>query len=129
MLVPVMPSAFIDPRSEAPALRRAALLFERVRQDAAANDPEMETLEAGLTAIRRAAMGGHRVHRSAVEGMQELARRIAARGSWRLSITVEDLLRRNALAEVRALLRRLAFSSPHRGSPAPARSRFRPPAR
>ena len=44
MLTRHMPRTFIDPRDEAPALRRAAVLLERVRQDGGARDDGFEEL-------------------------------------------------------------------------------------
>ena len=85
------------------ALRRAAMLLERVRQDAIGREPVLEELEAGVSAIRRAVAAGHSVHSSAVERLSSLLVCIPSAPAPDLSARV----RRSVLAEVGEVLGRL----------------------
>ena len=112
-----MPASFIDPRHEGPALRRAAILLERVRQDGGGRDSDFEALRAGIGAMQRAAAAGRGVHSSAIGRMEELLARIAPPSPSRKA-GVYELLRYDAFAETRELLRRLAQSPVRSGSAA-----------
>ena len=99
-----MARSLIDPRNEVRALRRAAVLLERVRQDEAARDPELDRLQAGIGTIQRAAADGRAIDPSAIDRMMTLLARVAPDD--------HDLVRRNALGETRELLERLARPEP-----------------
>lgn len=115
-----MAATFIDPRNESPALRRAAVLLERVRQDGEAADCDFEALEAGIGAMRRAAAAGRLIHHSAIDRMETLLARLTPPFPCPSSASVYQLLRCNALAETRELLQRLACSEPtHVPTPEP----------
>lgn len=101
-----MARTFIDPRDEAPALRRAAILLERVRQDGGASDSGFEALQAGVDAMRRAAASGRTVHHSAIDRLAAELGRIA-RASDAREQSVYELLRSNALVETCELVERL----------------------
>ena len=107
---------YIDLRDEAPALRRAAVLLERVRQDGAEHDSDFEALHAGIAAMQRAAVAGRQVHSSAIGRMEAVLVRITPLSCSRDS-SIYDLLRCNALVETRELLARLARSRVRSGSP------------
>ena len=100
---------FFDPRKEAPALRRAAALLERVREDGGGET--YAELEAGIDALRRAAAAGRLVHHSALERVRVLLERLAplscARGA-----NMDEIVRCNAIAETRELIRRLTHPRP-----------------
>jgi hypothetical protein len=103
-----MDALFIDAREEGPALRRASILLERLRQDDDARDQDIVTLEAGVCAIRRAVLAGRLVHSSAIERLEALLDRIAPV----VSDDRRDLLRYNAIVETRELLHRLTAGHP-----------------
>lgn len=104
-----MARTFIDPRDEAPALRRAGVLLERVRQDG--GDAAFAELEASVAAMRRAAAAGRLVHRSALDRMTSMLARIAPQSCGR-GASIGEIVRSNALAETRELLGRLRRSRP-----------------
>jgi len=104
-----MTTSFIDPRDEAPALRRAALLLERVHEDGSERDSDFETLRAGIEAMLRAAAAGRKVHDSAIGRMEVVLARIAP-PSCSHDASIHDIVRCNALVETRELLWRLARS-------------------
>ena len=102
-----MEAAFIDPRDETPALRRAAVLLARVREDAGGGDSSVAALQEGIGAMQRAAKAGLKVPSSAIAGMEVVLEQVvppapSSDGS------VSDLVRCNALIETRELLARLA---------------------
>jgi hypothetical protein len=101
-----MARTFIDPRDEAPALRRAAILLGRVRQDGGARDSDLETLQAGVDAMRRAAASGRTIHHSAIDRLATVLGRISSSSSER-DRSVYGLLRSNALLESCELVERL----------------------
>lgn len=101
-----MARIFIDPRGEAPALRRAALLLERVRQDGGAPDSDFEALQAGVDAMRRAAASGRTIHHSAIDRLATVLGRISTSANAR-DRSVYELLRSNALLETCELVERL----------------------
>lgn len=98
----------IDPGREAPALRRAAVLLERVRQDGGGSD--IAELEAGVAAMRRAAAAGRLVHYSALDRMTAMLARIAPLPCVG-GAGVGEIVRCNALTETRELLARLSGST------------------
>ncbi|HEX6095895.1 MAG TPA: hypothetical protein VF432_06190 [Thermoanaerobaculia bacterium] len=100
---------FLDPRDEAPALRRAAVLLERVREDG--GDTAFAELQASVATLRRAAAAGHLVHHSALDRMTSTLTRIAPQSSTR-GASIGDIVRSNALTETRELLGRLRRSKP-----------------
>lgn len=102
----MMPRTFIDPRDEAPALRRAAILLERVRQDGGARDSDFEALQAGVDAMRRAAASGRTIHHSAIDRLATVLGRISTSSNAR-DRSVYELLRSNALLEACELVERL----------------------
>lgn len=104
-----MGRTFLDPRDESPALRRAAALLERVRQDG--GEDGFAELEAGVAAMRRAAAAGRLVHASALDRMTSTLARIAPR-SCTGEASIEQIVRCNALTETRELLGRLRRSKP-----------------
>ena len=104
---------FINPGDEAPALRRAAVLLERIRQDEG-NPADFAELEAGVAAMQRAAAAGRLVHHSALERMLSTLARLAPQSCAR-GAKISEIVRCNALTETRELLGRLA-----RAKPAPA---------
>lgn len=95
---------FIDVRGEAPALRRASILLERLREDSGAMDRDIAALEAGICAMRRAVLAGQLVHSSAIERLGALLDRVAPAAAD----DPADLLRFDAIVETRELLRRLS---------------------
>lgn len=101
-----MARTFIDPRDEAPALRRAAILLERVRQDGGARDSDFEALQAGVDAMRRAAASGRTIHHSAIDRLATVLGRISSSSNAR-DRSVYELLRSNALLETCELVERL----------------------
>lgn len=101
-----MARTFIDPRDEAPALRRAAILLERVRQDGGARDSDFEALQAGVDAMRRAAASGRTIHHSAIDRLATVLGRISSSSDAR-DRSVPELLRSNALVETCELVERL----------------------
>ena len=124
-----MARSFIDPRDEAPALRRAAVLLERVRQDGGERDSDFEALHAGIGAMQRAAAAGRQIQSSAIGRMEALLARIIPPSCSRDG-SLYELLRWNALVETRELLGRLArsrvrseSSASFAGQPAPRRAR------
>ena len=104
-----MVRTFLDPRDEAPALRRAAVLLERVRQDG--GDTAFAELEASIAAMRRAAAAGRLVHHSALDRMSSTLARIAPQ-SCASGASIGEIVRANALTETRELLGRLKRSTP-----------------
>jgi hypothetical protein len=64
-------ATFIDLSSELAALRRAAFLLERVRHDGGTS-AELDSLEGGIAAMRRAAATGCLVHESAADRLLAL---------------------------------------------------------
>jgi hypothetical protein len=109
--VAVMSQTFIDPHTEAPALRRAAVLLERVRQDGGGS--EIAELEASVATMRRAAAAGRLVHHSALDRMSAVLARIAPQPCGR-GTSVGEIVRCNALTETRELLLRLSRPKPPR---------------
>jgi len=107
-----MAAAFIDPRDETPALWRAAILLRRVSEDAGGADPELQALEAGVGAMRRAAAAGRLIHHSAIERLEAVLGRVNPPAAPPIHATLCELLRWNALAEMRELLRRLGRARP-----------------
>ena len=105
-----METTFIDPRDEAPALRRAALLLERVRQDGIVVDSALEELGAGIASMQRAAAAGRLIHYSAIDRMEALLVRLTPPFQCRSDASVYELLRCNALAETGELLQRFRSS-------------------
>lgn len=100
-----MLQTFIDPRQEGPALRRAAVLLERARQDS--GDFETAELEAAIATMRRAAAAGRLVHYSALDRMAAMLVHLAPQPCGR-DAGLGEIVRRNALAETRELLLRLS---------------------
>lgn len=98
---------FIDLSNEAPALRRAAVLLERVRQDGGRRDPDLEELQAGIDAMRRAAAAGRQVHDSAIGRIEAVLARVEMPARCSHDDSVYDLLRCNALVETREIVRRV----------------------
>ena len=106
-MLSAMIRTFLDPRDEAPALRRAAVLLERVRQDG--GDAAFAELEACVAAMRRAAAAGRLVHHSALDRMTSTLARIAPQSCAR-GASIDEIVRSNALTETRELLGRLRRS-------------------
>lgn len=106
-----MARAFIDPRDEAPALRRAAALLERVREDGGARDSELTLLQDGIVEIQRAAAAGRPIRPSAIDRLTGVLARVPAPASCPRDASIEDLVRWNALAETREVLVRLSRDS------------------
>ncbi|HEX6098718.1 MAG TPA: hypothetical protein VF432_20550 [Thermoanaerobaculia bacterium] len=104
-----MRRAFFDPRREDAALRRAAVLLERIRQDGGGET--YAELQASIDTMRRAAAAGRMVHRSAIERVTSLLARLEPLSCGR-GASVGDLVRCNAIAETRELIQRLAFPRP-----------------
>jgi len=102
--VPMM-RTFLDPRDEAPALRRAAILLERARQDG--SDENLAELEASVATMRRAAAAGRLVHHSALDRMLATLLRIPSQSCGH-DASIDEVIRCNALSETRELLFRLA---------------------
>lgn len=96
---------FLNPRDEAPALRRAAILLERARQDGANED--FAEMQAGVATMQRAAAAGWLVHHSAVDRMIATLSRMTPLSCGR-DASIEEVVRCNALTETRELLFRLA---------------------
>jgi hypothetical protein len=97
---------FVDLQQEAPALRRAAVLLERVREDAAPDDVEIELLVSEVMAMQRAAARGRKVHSSAIHCAEAALERFAPRVSG-APPSVRNVIRWNAVVESQELLRRL----------------------
>lgn len=103
-----MSPAVVDPRHESNALRRVALLLERLRQDGLGSDPDLALVRSGIDALRRAATDGHSVQRATVS---ELAANIAARVALLpRGRSVSEIVRSSVFVETDELLRRLAAS-------------------
>jgi hypothetical protein len=98
-----MAQIYIDPRLETQALWRAAVLLKRLRQDC--GDAEINALEKGVSAIRRAAAGGKLVRRSLVAALERILRRTLLPPAGGRSTS--DLIRRATLTETGELLGRL----------------------
>jgi hypothetical protein len=98
---------FLDPRDEAPALRRAAILLERALEDGA--DEEFAELQAGVATLQRAAAAGRLVHHSAIDRMIATLSRLVPLSCGR-GASIGQIVRCNALMEARELLDRLAAS-------------------
>ena len=98
---------FLDPRDEAAALRRAAILLERAREDGA--DEDFAELEASVATMQRAAAAGRLVHHSAVDRMIATLARMAPQSCSR-DASIDQVIRCNALTETRELLFRLIRS-------------------
>jgi hypothetical protein len=64
-------ATFLDLTSELSALRRAASMLERVRHDGG-TCAELDSLEGGIAAMRRAAASGCLVHESAADRLLAL---------------------------------------------------------
>jgi hypothetical protein len=109
-----MAIAYIDPSGEMFALRRAAVLLKRIRQDSGDADPRLGALEAGVCAIQRAALAGRLIHPSAMERLNAVLGDIAVPSASAAAATVSELLVRNALAETRDILRRLGRTASSR---------------
>lgn len=103
-----MARPFIDPGDEAPALRRAAVLLERVREDGGARDSELSLLQTGIVEMQRAASDGRAIQPSAIDRLTDVLARVAPQASCPRDASIEDLVRWNALAETRELLSRLS---------------------
>lgn len=101
---------FIDPRDEGPALRRAAMLLEHVREDAPALDPRLEELVAGIGTLQRAAAAGRTVHISALARLRAVLADATPVVAPPAGGRAEELVRWNTFAELRELFRRLAFT-------------------
>ncbi|HEX6641060.1 MAG TPA: hypothetical protein VF215_08095 [Thermoanaerobaculia bacterium] len=95
---------FFEPRDEEPALRRAALLLERVREDG--GDPDFAELETSIAIMRRAAAAGRLVHHSALDRMAATLARTAPQSCAR-GASIGEIVRCNALTETREILGRL----------------------
>lgn len=123
-----MMRTFLDPRDEAPALRRAAILLERARQDG--SDENLAELEASVATMRRAATAGRLVHHSALDRMMATLLRIPPRSCGRDAST-DDIIRCNALTETREVLFRLAAAgaSDDAGTKSPLPLQLPPPLR
>ena len=104
MSVPV-----IDPRRESTALRRVALLMERLRQDGH-GDPELSALQSEVDVLSRAAAAGETVRRSRVLQLgKSLAGRGAPEGALRAQASTAELLRWSIFREMDEILRRLSL--------------------
>ena len=101
-----MVEPFLDPRDEGPALRRAALLLERVRQDGGS---DIADLGAIVATMRRAAAAGRLVHHSALDQMTATLARLASQPCGGASIG--EIIRCDALTETGELLARLSRSN------------------
>lgn len=115
-----MTAIFVDPREETPALRRAALLLERLVEDGDGAEPELESLEAGVAAMLRFAAEGRFVPRSALMRLESIVVRLTEGPECPACTTTCEILRCNALAETRELLRRLMNPPCPRGQSPPA---------
>lgn len=67
LILPDVVRTFIHPHDEEPALRRAAVLLERVRRDGGLRDAGFLELEAVVDAMRRAAAHSRAIHHSAID--------------------------------------------------------------
>ena len=101
----LMMRTFFDPRDEAPALRRAAILLERARQDG--SNEHLAELEASVATMRRAATAGRLLHHSALDRMLATLSRLPVHSCGH-DASIDDIIRCNALTETRELLFRLA---------------------
>lgn len=103
-----MTRRYINLREEAPALRRAEVLLERIRQDAPEPDPELDALRAGIAIIHRAAANGRNVDLFTLDRMRRVLARIASVPPFSRETVTRGLVRSSALNETRELLTRLA---------------------
>lgn len=101
---------FVDLQNEAPALRRAAVLLERVREEATPDDVGIELLVSEVVAMQRAAARGRKVHSSAIECAEAALERFAPRVSV-APPTVRNVIRWNAVVETQEVLRRIGHRS------------------
>jgi hypothetical protein len=100
-----MSTMLIDPRDEMAAIRRAAVLLERVRQDGKGRDPDVEVLLRGIATLQSAAAAGRGLQFSAIAEMKAVLARTTL-PSMR-ERTGYELLRWNAIVDSRELLGRL----------------------
>ena len=95
----------LDPRAEAPALRRAAILLQRACEGGA--DEDFAALLSGVAAMQRAAAAGLLVDHDGVDRMRATLSGMAPLSCGRGS-SMEHIVRCNAMTEMRDLLIRLA---------------------
>jgi len=105
-----MERVFIRPRDEAPAIRRAAILLERVREDGGARESEIESIQAGLGTMQRAAEAGRSIPVAAIDRLEAALARVSVPPDATDGANVHDLVRANAIEETRELLSRLGHS-------------------
>jgi hypothetical protein len=104
-----MTRVFVRPRDEAPAIRRAAILLERVREDGGARESEIEPIQAGLGTMQRAAEAGRSIPAAAVVRLEAALDRVSVPVATD-GANVHDVVRANAIEETRELLSRLGHS-------------------
>ena len=112
-----MGRVFIRPRDEAPAIRRAAILLERVREDGGVRESEIEPIQAGLGTMKRAADAGRSIPAAAIDRLEAALDRVSFPPVATDGANVHELVRANAIEETRELLSRLGHSI-ERGSDA-----------
>lgn len=100
-------ASLIYPGEEASALRRAALLLERVTEDGASADAEIDLLRTVVGRMQRAVETGQPLLHSTIERMERMLARLASHPAGVQRTGVHELVRRNALAETRELLARM----------------------
>jgi hypothetical protein len=99
-------ATFIDLTSELAALRRAALLLERVRRDVG-TCAELDSLECGIAAMRRAAASGCLVHESAADRLLALLEPVQ-QSDQHCGYSADPLPIRGAVDEIRGLIARMS---------------------
>jgi hypothetical protein len=100
-----MEARYVDACREVPALRRVWMLLERVQEDAPLRDRTIETLLSRIGDVRSAAVEGKLIPQASIGRIEHL---LAAVPAFPASDReTEDLIRRNALAEAREVIRRL----------------------
>lgn len=106
-----MGRVFIEPKREAPAIRRAAVLLERALEDGEERDSGIKLLQDGLGTIQRAAQAGRWIPEKAIDRLEAALDRVSLPPAASDAGRAHDLVRSNALAETRELVTRLSHSS------------------